>query len=69
VVKVVQFLTEGMHPAPGILGKYVDLVWLHYGLNIAVFALTVIAGLGLATRRRAAAPAPAPHRGAPLPGS
>jgi hypothetical protein len=37
-VRIVQHITQGVTPAPGILGQLVDLIWLHYGLNLAVYS-------------------------------
>ena len=36
VVKIAQHLTTGADPAPGILGFVIDLVWLHFLINLAV---------------------------------
>ena len=41
VVKIAQHLTTGADPAPGILGFVVDLVWLHFTINLAVTACMI----------------------------
>jgi hypothetical protein len=38
VAKIVQHLSTGVDPAPGLLGDNVGLVWFHYGINLAVYA-------------------------------
>jgi hypothetical protein len=62
--KVVQHVSRGIDPAPGVVGRVVDLVWLHFAVNSAVWAGTAVgvAALVDAVRRvhhRRAAPAPA----------
>ncbi|MGH8875664.1 MAG: right-handed parallel beta-helix repeat-containing protein, partial [Acidimicrobiia bacterium] len=39
LLKIHQHVTWGLTPAPGILGHSLDLVWLHFGINLAVLAL------------------------------
>ena len=41
--KLWQHLTLGIDPAPGIVGALVDLVWLHFAVNTAVWVGTCIA--------------------------
>ncbi len=53
-VRIVQHLSLGLSPAPGILGRRFDLVWLHFGLNVAVYGGLVI-GTALVVRPYAAA--------------
>lgn len=36
IVKIAQHLTTGADPAPGILGFVIDLVWLHFSINMVV---------------------------------
>lgn len=36
IVKIAQHITTGADPAPGILGFVIDLVWLHFSVNLAV---------------------------------
>jgi hypothetical protein len=38
VAKIVQHLSTGVDPAPGLLGDNVGLVWFHFGINLAVYA-------------------------------
>jgi hypothetical protein len=35
--KIVQHVSTGVDPAPGIFGKTAGLVWFHFGINLAVF--------------------------------
>jgi hypothetical protein len=35
--KVVQHVSTGVDPAPGIFGKTAGLVWFHFGINLAVY--------------------------------
>lgn len=37
-VRLVQFLRTGLDPAPGLVGGRVDVVWFHFGVNLAVWA-------------------------------
>jgi hypothetical protein len=41
--KLIQHLATGVDPAPGLVGQVVDLVWFHYGINLAVYAGIVLA--------------------------
>jgi len=71
VVKMAQFLETGMNGTPGIVGQFVNLVWLHFTYNtvayvplLAVFfgdgyhrvASEVLSGLARQKPRAAAAP-------------
>lgn len=47
VVKIAQHITTGADPAPGILGFVVDLVWLHFSINLAVTVCMIGAFVGL----------------------
>lgn len=60
--KMVQHLSLGIDPAPGILGGLAGLVWFHFGINLAVYVGMAIplAGVALSLRlppRRTLAPA------------
>lgn len=62
VAKIVQHVSLGIDPAPGILGGLAGLVWFHFGINLAVYVGMAIplAGVVLAVRpskRRVPAPA------------
>lgn len=41
--KLIQHLGTGVDPAPGLIGHVADLVWFHYGINLAVYAGIAIA--------------------------
>ena len=47
VVKIAQHVTTGADPAPGILGFVIDLVWLHFSINLAVTVCMIGAFVGL----------------------
>jgi hypothetical protein len=47
VVKIAQHLTTGADPAPGILGFVIDLVWLHFSINLVVTICMIGAFVGL----------------------
>jgi len=40
-VKIVQHVTTGIDPAPGILGQIFDLIWLHFDFNLIVTLLMI----------------------------
>ncbi|MBW3595499.1 MAG: right-handed parallel beta-helix repeat-containing protein [Actinobacteria bacterium] len=46
VAKVIQHVVTGAKVNPGLVGGYFDLVWFHFTLNLAVYALCVIATAG-----------------------
>lgn len=46
VAKVVQHVVTGAKVNPGLVGGYFDLVWFHFTLNLAVYALCLIATAG-----------------------
>lgn len=54
-VKVVQHVASGAKVNPGIAGQWIDLVWLHFGINLAVYigfaAAMFLLGPGLGVRR------------------
>lgn len=57
-LKVYQHVTTGAKVNPGIVGRHIDLVWFHFGINLAVyvgFAAACFAYLRLA---RASEPSP-----------
>ena len=54
VAKVVQYVRDGLVPAPGIAGARADLVWFHFAINLTV--LVLIAGAAWATLRRSGTP-------------
>jgi hypothetical protein len=59
--KVIQYVTQGVQPAPGLLGGKLGLVWFHYGINLAVYAGTAVAFAAAALtllRGRVREPAP-----------
>ena len=37
VAKIVQHVSAGLNPAPGILGGPIGLVWFHFGINLSVY--------------------------------
>lgn len=43
VAKILQHVTSGLDPAPGLIGDQFGLVWFHFGINLAVYAGFVIA--------------------------
>lgn len=49
VARVIQYLDVGVHPAPGLLGGRLGLVWFHFAINVAVLAGAALAvrGAGL----------------------
>jgi parallel beta-helix repeat protein len=49
LVKIVQHVTLGSSPAPGILGQSFDLVWLHFSINLVVTGAVVVGLLALGT--------------------
>jgi hypothetical protein len=50
--KIVQHLSTGVDPAPGLVGGEVGLVWFHFGINLAVYAaMTIPLIRALATMR------------------
>lgn len=50
-VKIVQHVTTGATPAPGIVGHHVDLVWLHFTYNLIVTSAMVAGFVGLGVLR------------------
>lgn len=48
--KLWQHLTLGIDPGPGIVGRWTDLVWLHYVVNASVWLGTAIAVASLVRR-------------------
>lgn len=42
-VKLQQHLATGLQGTPGILGAHVDIVWLHFALNVIVYAPLLVA--------------------------
>ena len=50
-VKIVQHVSTGIDPAPGILGQIYDLIWLHFDFNVLVTILMIGAFYGLGLRR------------------
>lgn len=54
VAKVVQHVSTGIDPAPGIVGGDLGLVWFHFGINLAVYAAMAWPLLRLAGRMMAA---------------
>src|SRR5205823_4077713 len=38
VVKIVQFLDTGRNGTPGILGRWIPVVWLHFAFNTIIYA-------------------------------
>lgn len=51
-VRINQFLSTGCTPCPGILGRYVDGIYLHFVLNSMVYVLPLAAFLGYGFHRR-----------------
>ncbi len=58
-VKLRQYLTTGIEPAPGILGKLFDLVWLHFWINLLVYLPILAAFFGYYAKL--GSPRPAHH--------
>lgn len=58
--KVVQHITTGAKVNPGIAGNAIDLVWFHFGINLAVYAGFAIAAFAYLRVRGRSAPAGAP---------
>ncbi|MDP9067483.1 MAG: right-handed parallel beta-helix repeat-containing protein [Actinomycetota bacterium] len=56
-VKLVQHVQGGAKVNPGIAGAHVDLVLLHFGINLAVYLAVAGAALAYAWRRDLTAPA------------
>jgi hypothetical protein len=53
IAKILQHVTSGLDPAPGLIGDQFGLIWFHYGINLAVFigfAVSAIPLLGPAVR-------------------
>lgn len=50
-VRLAQHLATGVDPAPGVLGRFVDLIWLHFGLNTLVLGLMGGAFVALSAAR------------------
>ena len=40
--RIAQHITSGCQPCPGILGRYVDLIYLHFTFNALAFVFSVI---------------------------
>jgi len=45
-VKLIQYLGTGVEPAPGILGTVLNLVWLHFWINLVVYVPILVAFFG-----------------------
>jgi hypothetical protein len=50
-VKIIQHVSTGIDPAPGILGQIYDLIWLHFDFNVIVTVLMIGAFFGLGLSR------------------
>ena len=50
-VKIIQHISTGIDPAPGILGQIYDLIWLHFDFNVIVTVGMVGAFVGLGLSR------------------
>jgi hypothetical protein len=53
LAKILQHVTSGLDPAPGLIGDQFGLIWFHYGINLAVFtgfAASAVPLLGQAIR-------------------
>ncbi len=57
VAKLLQHLDDGVRTAPGVAGHHVNLVWLHYGINLAVFTGIVVVTVLLVRGLLAGSPA------------
>jgi hypothetical protein len=64
--KLVQHVATGAKVNPGILGGYVDLVWLHYAINLAVYGAFVGACVAYGSARRARARSGLPRPQSPI---
>lgn len=40
-VRLGEHLATGVDPAPGVLGRFLDLVWFHFWLNAVVYGLMI----------------------------
>lgn len=49
-IKLIQHLSTGRKVNPGLLGGEIDLVWLHFSLNLAVYAAFMVACILYAPR-------------------
>jgi len=45
LAKITQHLMTGYPANPGVLGRYTDLVWFHFTINLAVYGLCVAAAI------------------------
>ena len=66
LVKIAQHVVTGAAPAAGLLGRAVDLVWLHFGINLVVTTGLAVGYLGLRitddlARGRRTDPTSGPH--------
>lgn len=52
IIRVSMHLKTGCEPCPGILGKFVDGIYLHFTFNTIVFLLPLIAGFMFFSRDR-----------------
>jgi len=43
IVKIAQHISTGIDPAPGILGHFINLIWLHFTFNLIITSLVAIA--------------------------
>ena len=50
-VKIIQHVSTGIDPAPGILGQIYDLIWLHFDFNVLVTVLMIGSFYALGLRR------------------
>lgn len=52
IIRVGMHLKTGCEPCPGILGKFVDGIYLHFTFNTIVFLLPLVAGFMFFSRDR-----------------
>lgn len=52
VVKITQHVNTGKQGTPGILGHFVNIIWFHFYINLAVLLLAAIAFFQLGLHKR-----------------
>ncbi len=45
-IKLFQHVTVACSSCPGLLGSFINLIWLHFGINLLVFLLITMALVG-----------------------
>lgn len=52
LVKIRQFLETGVENTPGLLGQFVNVIWLHFFFNSVVYTALLVVFLGYGIPRR-----------------